>query len=529
MSTATNVSIGTAAAAAILGGGLLLTNLITDEPVSEEPTPIVETAYVDDITGISVNIPSITVPTIAIPQIDIPKIIIPYVEVPKELLLDLNLYILEEINLDNIDVPTPSLSYYISVYEKELKNAGIRTITTVGGKTYAAIPKASVPSISSADNAIVIPSISTATVASIDNAIVLPSADAANLVSIEENIVVPKVSPANVVIPTLVTPAVTKADNRLPQLAAFMEEVDNRFKDKRNIMYDASINMDNVVFQKWLDIYRNHKPYRMIKKDLPSGINMIAEIRVPISTIEEKILSDNLSYYKNKDYNSALFVVYGTESMGSILRTIHTIRSHDLDCYIAYSGPERLNHSVFIDPTRLKSILSACAPLCKGFLTGWRRTALHLLEQDTPFTDYLISCVRDSNPDILILGEGYYGQTASSRLSTRHLSYNIPENSSGAILVGVGYNRINVNGVINKLFSRISHVPKLVVITGDRPYYATRNFNHKSFEENLAIKQRLAQRFLKSGCVGTITLHGDGSDGIYNQAVTDNLSATPVN
>ncbi|MGI5846369.1 MAG: hypothetical protein ACOX7D_04290, partial [Alphaproteobacteria bacterium] len=137
--------------------------------------------------------------------------------------------------------------------------------------------------------------------------------------------------------------------------------------------------------------------------------------------------------------------------------------------------------------------------------------------------------VRDSNPDILILGEGYYGQTASSRLSTRHLSYNIPENSSGAILVGVGYNRINVNGVINKLFSRISQVPKLVVITGDRPYYATRNFNHKSFEENLLIKQQLADKFLKSGCVGTITLHGDGSDGIYNQAVTDNLSATPVN
>jgi len=39
---------------------------------------------------------------------------------------------------------------------------------------------------------------------------------------------------------------------------------------------------------------------------------------------------------------------------------------------------------------------------------------------------------------------------------------------------------------------------------------------------NLRIKQQMEKRFLRAGCVGTVTIHGDGSDrGSTIQTVDD--------
>ena len=77
---------------------------------------------------------------------------------------------------------------------------------------------------------------------------------------------------------------------------------------------------------------------------------------------------------------------------------------------------------------------------------------------------------------------------------------------------------------VDGLFRAVKSMPRVAVVLGDRPYYATRNNNGKSFTENLATKQRIERKFLEAGCIGTITLHGDGSDGIYDKDVSDNLS-----
>jgi hydroxymethylpyrimidine pyrophosphatase-like HAD family hydrolase len=55
------------------------------------------------------------------------------------------------------------------------------------------------------------------------------------------------------------------------------------------------------------------------------------------------------------------------------------------------------------------------------------------------------------------------------------------------------------------------------------------NDTHKTFEENLKIKQEIEERFIKSGVQGTITMNDDGSDGIYNKKIVNNLSTYIIN
>jgi hypothetical protein len=203
-----------------------------------------------------------------------------------------------------------------------------------------------------------------------------------------------------------------------------------------------------------------------------------------------------------------------------------TIRGAGLDVYAAYSGKESLDVPVFRDPDVLKRQISAIAPFCRGFLLAWRRTSAHLLLQDEAFTTYLMRCAREANPRIAIIGEGYYGMTTETGARPDRLTYTMPENASACALVGVGTDNINVEVVVKRLFAKVNGIPKLAVVLGPRPYYGTQGTGRLSRKDIAESKIRLERRFVKAGCAGTITLHGDGSDGLYGQFYTDNLSTT---
>ena len=85
-----------------------------------------------------------------------------------------------------------------------------------------------------------------------------------------------------------------------------------------------------------------------------------------------------------------------------------------------------------------------------------------------------------------------------------------------------------LKSVLNKILTKIKEQSKIALITGDRPYYATRSNNGKTFAQNLEIKKALADRWLSAGASGVIVLHGDGSDGIYNKEHTDNIADKEV-
>lgn len=77
--------------------------------------------------------------------------------------------------------------------------------------------------------------------------------------------------------------------------------------------------------------------------------------------------------------------------------------------------------------------------------------------------------------------------------------------------------------IVKKLVNN-NNIQILSVIIGEKPYYATKFDNGKSFNENLKIKQELERRFIKAGFSGIITMHDDASNGIYDKQITNNLN-----
>ena len=321
-------------------------------------------------------------------------------------------------------------------------------------------------------------------------------------------------------------PQVADPANRIPLVQKFFAECRQFFRDQRMVQHDSSLGIDNTAANKWLEIYRQNQKYNLDFVRLPNDIKMVAEIHHPI---DQNVLRKNLSFYKQQNFNAALLTFgYSGEKISDLLCTAETVKSHGMKLFVAYAGPEKLQHSVLQDPDDLAEKLKVLSVNADGFLLGWRRTSLHLFEQDEAYINYILKQVRSWNKNIAILGEAYYGQTASSNHKLRNLQYNVPANTSGVLVTGLGYNGVAVDLVLDKLLVKIKKQPKIALITGDRPYYATRAKNGKTFAQNLAIKKALADRWLSAGASGVIVLHGDGSDGIYEKEHTDNIAVKEV-
>ena len=321
-------------------------------------------------------------------------------------------------------------------------------------------------------------------------------------------------------------PQVADPANRIPLVQKFFAECRQFFRDQRMVQHDSSLGIDNTAANKWLEIYRKNQKYDLEFVRLPAGIRMIAEIHHPIN---QSVLRKNLAFYKQQNFNAVLLTFgYSGEKISDLLCTVGTVKRYGMKLFIAYAGPEDLKHSVLQDPDGLAEKLKVLSVNADGFLLGWRRTSLHLFEQDAAYINYILKQVRSWNKNIAILGEAYYGQTASSNHKLRNLQYNVPANTSGVLMTGLGYNGVAVDLVLNKLLVKIKRQPKLALITGDRPYYATRAKNGKTFAQNLAIKKAIADRWIAAGASGVIVLHGDGSDGIYEKEHTDNIAVKEV-
>ena len=322
------------------------------------------------------------------------------------------------------------------------------------------------------------------------------------------------------------TPKVTNPAKRIPLVQKFFDQCKRFFRDQRMVRHDSSLSVDNQAAGKWLEIYRQNQNFSIDFVRPPAGIRMIAEIHHPI---DQSVLRKNLAFYKKQNFNAALLTFgFSGEKLSDLLYTAEVVKSTGMKLFIAYAGPEDLKHSVLQDPDELAEKIKVLSIHADGFLLNWRRTSLHLFEQDPAYVNYMLKQIRSRNKNIAVLGEAYYGQTASSNHKLRNLQYNVPENVSGVLISGLGYNGVAVESVLNKILTKIKEQSKIALITGDRPYYATRSNNSKTFAQNLEIKKALADRWLSAGASGVIVLHGDGSDGIYNKEHTDNIADKEV-
>ena len=403
------------------------------------------------------------------------------------------------------------------------------------------VPQVSVPQV---DVAVSLPQVNTAVeLPQVNTAVELPQVNTAvELPQVNTAVELPQVNTAvelpqmsdlsdlsdlsDIKTVAIATPQVTNPAKRIPLVQKFFAQCKRFFRDQRMVRHDSTLGIDNTAANKWLEIYRQNQKYDLEFVRLPAGIKMIAEIHHPI---DQNVLRKNLAFYKQQNFNAALLTFgYSGEKISDLLCTVDTVKSYGLKLFIAYAGPEDLKHSVLQDPDELAEKIKILSINADGFLLNWRRTSLHLFEQDEAYINYILKQVRSWNKNIAILGEAYYGQTASSNHKLRNLQYNVPENVSGVLISGLGYNGVAVELVLNKILTKIKEQSKIALITGDRPSYATRSNNGKTFAQNLEIKKALADRWLSAGASGVIVLHGDGSDGIYNKEHTDNIADKEV-
>lgn len=295
------------------------------------------------------------------------------------------------------------------------------------------------------------------------------------------------------------------------------------FRDKRNLAHDRSIGIDSDAWKKWIEIYRKNEPYAIAYKPMPAGLRIIAEVKCPQDSAQIETLDKNLEAYKAAGYNAVLLTFDLTEPLSKLLDVISFVKSKDMRVVFSYAGPERLEWSVFQDPDKIADYLSSIGAASDAFLIGWRRTSLHLLIPDPQWINFLIRHARKCNQDLPVIGEAYLGQTAESNESERAVTYNIPENISAVLIFGIGYKGVAIERAIDLVFPQAKGLPRIGLAIGERPYFDSRNDTKKSMEENNKIKAKIESRFLRAGCIGTMTIRGDGSDGIYDKTVTENL------
>ena len=301
------------------------------------------------------------------------------------------------------------------------------------------------------------------------------------------------------------------------------EKVENLRKlaiDQRNMDYSKHPYIND--WKKIYDEYSNIGPVKYIP--LKSGFRMITEVRMPENQTDLDNLSKNLKFYKAKGYNAALVCFRNGDDPQEMAQLVRFVKGHGLYVFFAFGGPENLNDEIFCNVDWFTEMLTRMARESHGFMP-WRRSSLHLFYPDKAWNNFVHHTIRAANPEIYILGEIYYGMTALDHPKITWW-FNIPENCSGIMLKNLGYKGFNLENIMKlaRQKGNIPELPVIAVVNGERPYYATKRNNNRTFTENLDIKFQLENRFKNAGACGTITTNDDGSDGIYNKTVVNNLT-----
>ena len=330
--------------------------------------------------------------------------------------------------------------------------------------------------------------------------------------------------PASVAPSSAETPGVASYTSRMPGLIALQKLQGELFRDQRNLIYDPSVGIDSASWAKWLRIYQSdeYNTYSPEYVELKKGLRIINEVKCPENTEQFQRMSENLKYYKSRGYNAVLVTFTTDEPLYRLADTIDYLKSLELKIVIAYAGRENLKESLFRDPDRLAEFLRELGAKADALLLGWGRTSLHLFLPDRQWTNFLIKNARSKNSRLGVVGMAYFGETAEKQIG---VTYDVPENCSAVLIVGLGFPGASTKTTLKKLFPEIiDHPHKIGLVVGERPYFDSEHDTGKTKRQNDQIKRRIELRLLRAGCDSTMTYSGDGSDGQYGRKDrTENL------
>ena len=320
------------------------------------------------------------------------------------------------------------------------------------------------------------------------------------------------------------TPGVASYTSRMPDLIALQRLQGELFRDQRNLMYDPAVGIDSTSWRRWIKIYQSaeYKSYSPEFVELAPGLRIITEVKCPENTEQFQRMSENLEYYMSRGYNAVLVTFTTGEPLYRLADTIDYLKSLGLTVIIAYAGRENLNESLFRDPDTLAKFLRELGAKADALLLGWGRTSLHLFLPDRSWTNFLIKNARSKNSRLAVVGMAYFGETAEKQLG---VTYDVPENCSAVLIVGLGFPGASTKTTLKKLFPEIvDHPHKIGLVVGERPYFDSLHDTGKTKKQNDQIKRRIELRLLQAGCSSTMTYSGDGSDGQYGRKDrTENL------
>jgi len=311
----------------------------------------------------------------------------------------------------------------------------------------------------------------------------------------------------------------------LPEWFAFVKKQKETFVDQRGLKYDKTFVKSSEIANKWIAIYEQYKNAPAVAYvPIQERFRMITEVRTVKTYDQMSILQKNLEYYKSQGYDSVLFGFDKDDTVENALNTVKYIQKYGgMKVWFTYTGKESLYDTVFIDPDKYKQMLTALAPYCNGYLNSWRRTSVHLWEQDKAFMSYTNTILRTAVPNLPIVGELYYGNTHKyEHVGVVGFGLNNFENSSAVMIVNFGFRKIDMDYLFGTILNKyLGNTPKVGCVVGQRPYYLTTDNNGLTYQENMVIKHEIEDKFFAHGCIGTVTLSNDGKE-----METNNLTST---
>lgn len=470
-STTTKTVASVAAAAAVVAGGIGVYEYYDIDTGAE--TTATQSAEID-WSKYDLDIPTITLPTVNIPQIQI--VTISTVDIPK----------LEDLNLTPLSMPTLEKD---NVVDKAVNNNVVSQELKTTAET-----------------------VTNATKVLDETQLKALNATTSDFTS--------KVAKSNITLEKLPDPT-----EDLPAWFAFIEKQQQMFADQRGLRYDKTFVKSSEIANKWIEIYGQYKDMAAVTYvPITEKFRMITEVRTAKTYEELETLKTNLEYYKSQGYDSVLFGFDKDDTVSNALNTVKYIQKYcNMKVWFTYTGKESLHDTVFIAPDKYKKMLATLAPYCNGYINSWRRTSVHLWEQDKAFMNYTNSILRKAAPNLPIVGELYYGNTHKyDGVGVVGFGLNNFENSSAVMIVNFGFRKIDMNYLFNNVLKQyLGNTPKVGCVVGQRPYYMTTKDNGLSYQENMAIKHEIEEKFFAQGCIGTVTLSNDG-----HEIETNNLTTT---
>lgn len=248
--------------------------------------------------------------------------------------------------------------------------------------------------------------------------------------------------------------------------------------DSRNLNFDPTIRAAyEAKWSEWSKVYQRYADWKGAQIALPTGqVKGAAEYRFNEAP-DFRVLAAS-------GYNTVvlLFDEWDMDRIG----VIHAAHGAGLSVWIAYCPiRESQETSVFPDPVRLGATARRLGAAADALLIGWRRTSVHLLQQDRAYSAFMIASARADNPGLPVIGEVYAGETSAGRAKADAPAVQVPPEAAAAIAVNYVLPTVFPAGAFKVL--RTMPPERKILVLEDKHRGLIRDFEAVGFREFITI------------------------------------------